>query len=81
MIGLVDQVKLYITTPESVPVTFTVSIPGKNYFYRGIVDPGRVREFTFNGTDYALRNTTDRSKGIIIKAENEKKEMCMVHRT
>ena len=73
MIGLVDQVKLYITTPESVPVTFTVSIPGKNYFYRGIVDPGGVREFTFNGTDYALRNTTDRSKGIIIKAENDKK--------
>ena len=72
MIGVVDQVKLYITTPESVPVTFTVSIPGKDYFYRGIVDPGGVREFVFNGTDYALRNTTDRSKGIIIKAENEK---------
>jgi len=72
MIGLVDQVKLYITTPESVPVTFTVSIPGKDYFYRGIVDPGGVREFVFNGTDYALRNTTDRSKGIIITTENEK---------
>ena len=72
MIGQVDQVKLYITTPESVPVTFTVSIPGKDYYYRGIVDPGGVREFVFNGTDYALRNTTDRSKGIIIKAENEK---------
>ena len=72
LIGVVDQVKLYITTPESVPVTFTVSIPGKNYFYRGIVDPGGVREFVFNGTDYALRNTTDRSKGIIITTENEK---------
>ena len=36
------------------------------------MDPGGVREFTFNGADYALRNTTDRSKGIIIKAENEK---------
>ena len=72
MTGEVDQVMLYITTPESVPVTFTVSIPGKDYFYRGIVDPGGVREFTFNGVDYALRNTTDRSKGIIIKAEQEK---------
>ena len=72
LIGQVE-VKLYITTPESVPVTFTVSIPGENYFYRGIVDPGGVREFTFNGANYALRNTTDRSKGIIIKAENEKK--------
>ena len=72
MIGEVDQVQLYITTPETVPVTFTVSIPGKDYFYRGIVDPGGVREFTFNGANYALRNTTDRSKGIIIKAENEK---------
>ena len=37
------------------------------------MDPGGVREFTFNGVDYALRNTTDRSKGIIIKTENEKK--------
>ena len=53
-------------------MTFTVSIPGENYFYRGIVDPEGVREFTFNGVDYALRNTTDRSKGIIIKTENEK---------
>ena len=69
----VDQVKLHITTPESVPVTFTVSIPGKDYSYRGTVDPGEVREFAFNGTDYALRNTTDHSKGIIIKTENEKK--------
>ena len=54
-------------------MTFTVSIPGMDYFYRGIVDPGGVREFAFNGVDYALRNTTDRSKGIIIKTENEKK--------
>ena len=67
-----DEVKLFITTPETVPVTFTVSIPGKNYFYRGIVNPGGVREFAFNGTNYALRNTTDRSKGIIIKTENER---------
>ena len=36
------------------------------------MDPGGVREFTFSAEDYALRNTTDRSKGIIIKAENEK---------
>ena len=67
-----DEVKLYITTPETVPVTFTVSIPGMGYFNRATVDPGDVREFTFNGADYALRNTTDRSKGIIITTENEK---------
>ena len=68
----VDEVKLYITTPETVPVTFTISIPGMGYFNRATVDPGGVKEFAFNGTDYALRNTTDRSKGIIIKTENEK---------
>ena len=67
-----DEVKLYITTPETDPVIFTISIPGMGYFNQATVDPGEVREFTFNGTDYALRNTTDRSKGIIIKAENEK---------
>ena len=71
-VDAVDEVKLYITTPESVPVTFTISIPGMGYFNRATVDPGEVQEFTFNGADYALRNTTDRSKGIIIKAENEK---------
>ncbi len=67
-----DEVKLYITTPETVPVTFAISIPGLGYFSRATVDPGGVREFTFNGADYALRNTTDRSKGIIITTENEK---------
>ena len=67
-----DEVKLYITTPETIPVTFTISIPGMGYFNRTTVDPGEVREFTFNGRDYALRNTTDRSKGIIIKTENER---------
>ena len=68
----VNEVKLYITTPGSVSVTFTISIPGMGYFNRATVDPGEVREFTFNGADYALRNTTDRSKGIIITTENEK---------
>ena len=67
-----DEVKLYITTPETVPVTFTISIPGMGYFNRATVDPGEVREFTFNGANYALRNTRDRSKGIIIQAKNEK---------
>ena len=71
MIGI-DEVKLYITTPERVPVTFTISIPGMGYFNQATVDPGEVREFTFNGANYALRNTTDRSKGIIIQAKNEK---------
>ena len=67
-----DEAKLYITTPETVPVTFSISIPGMGYFNRATVDPGEVRELTFNGVNYALRNTTDRSKGIIIKTENER---------
>ena len=64
--------KLFITTPESVPVNFTISAPGTGYFHRSTVDPGGVREFTFNGQDYALWSTTDHSKGIIITAENER---------
>ena len=66
------EVKLYITTPETVSVTFTLTIPGMGYFIQATVDPGGVKEFTFNGADYALRNTTDRSKGIIVNAKNEK---------
>ena len=78
MIDIDHQVKLYITTPETVPVTFTISIPGMGYFNRATVDPGGVREFTFNGANYALRNTTDRSKGIIIKAENDREtDLCV----
>ena len=64
--------KLFITTPERAPVNFTISAPGTGYFHRATVDPGGVKEFTFSGQDYALRNTTDRSKGIIITAENER---------
>ena len=66
------EMTLYITTPERFPVTFTISAPGTGYFHRATVDPGGVKEFTFSGEDYALRNTADRSKGIIITVENEK---------
>ena len=67
-----EEVKLYITTPERVPVTFTISAPGTGYFHRATVNPGGVKEFTFSGEEYALRNTDDRSKGIIITVENDK---------
>ena len=67
-----DVGKLYITTPEHVPVTFIISVPGTGYFHRATVDPGEVKEFTFYGEDLVLRNTTDRSKGIIITVENGK---------
>ena len=67
-----ELVTLFITTPERVPVTFTISVPGMRYFDRATVDPGEVKEFAFSAEDYALRNTTDRLKGIIITAENEK---------
>ena len=70
---LQNEVKLYVTTFEHISaVNFTISIPGANYFRRATVDPGGVKEFTFNGEDFALRNTTDRSKGIIITAEDDK---------
>ena len=66
-----EEARLFITTPERVPVTFTISAPGTGYFHRATVDHGGVEEFTFDGQDYALRNTTDRSKGIIITAEGQ----------
>ncbi len=67
-----EEVKLFITTPEQMPVTFTISAPRMGYFRNATVDPGGVKELTFNGANYALRNTTDRSKGFIITTENER---------
>ena len=72
VVPIPDEHVLFITTPERVPVSFTISAPGMGYFDRATVNPGEVKKITFGGTDYALRNTTDRTKGIIIKAENEK---------
>ena len=60
---------MFITTPEHVPVTFTVSAPGNGYFQTATVEPGGVKEFTFSREEFTLRNTTDRSKGIIISAD------------
>ena len=69
---LYKELKLYVTTPESVPVTFTISAPGTGYFHRATVDPGEVKEFTFHDDSYTLQSPTDRSKGIIISTENGK---------
>ena len=69
---LYKELKIYVTTPESVPVNFTISAPGTGYFHRATVDPGEVKEFTFHDDSYAVQSTTDRSKGIIITAENGK---------
>ena len=72
MANRVDEVKVYVTTPKHVPVTFSVNASGMDYFQTAIVYPGGVKEFTFNGLEYALRNTTDRSKGIVISVEDDK---------
>ena len=72
MANRVDEVKVYVTTPEHVPVTFSVNASGMGYFQTATVYPGGVKEFTFNGLEYALRNTTDRSKGIVISVEDDK---------
>ena len=64
---------MFITTPEHVPVNFTISAPGTGYFNRATVGPGGVKEFTFNGWDYTLWSTTDRSKGIVLTVENERR--------
>ena len=68
-----EEGKLYITTPEHVPVTFTISAPGTGYFHRATVDPGEVKEFTFSGEDYALRNTADHLNVFIIAVEKKKR--------
>ena len=67
-----QELKLFITTPESAPVTFTVSDPGTGYFQTATVDPGGVKEFVFTEDDYVLGNATDLIKVFIISVKDER---------
>ena len=67
-----QELKLFITTPESVPVTFTISAPGNGYFQTATVDPGGVKELVFMEDDYILGNATDLIKVFIISVEDER---------
>ena len=67
-----SEVKIYVTTPERVPVTFNISCTGTDFFQTATVDPEDVQEFTFSGQEYVLRTDIDHSKVIIITAENGK---------
>ena len=68
-----SKIKVYVTTPEHVPVTFNISDHGRNFSQTATVAPGGVEVFTFNGEDYELRNTNDRTKAIIVSTDGDKR--------
>ena len=62
---------VYVTTPESQPVSFTISAPGTGYRADGMVQYGEVATFTFASSEYELSNTSDRGKAIIVRAQSD----------
>ena len=58
---------LYVTTAERQPVAFTVSAPGTGYSANGTAQYGEVATFAFDASEYALSNTSDRTKAIIVR--------------
>ena len=63
---------LYVTTSERQPVSFTISAPGTGYSGNGTVQYGEVATYTFNASEYELKNTSDRGKAIIVRAESDR---------
>ena len=62
---------IYVTSPESQPVSFTISAPGTGYRADGMVQCGEVANFTFESSEYELSSTSDRGKAIIVRAESD----------
>ena len=61
---------LYVTTAERQPVAFTVSAPGTGYSANGTAQYGEVATFAFDASEYALSNTSDRTKAIIVRTDS-----------
>ena len=64
---------LYVTTPKRQPVSFTINAPGTGYSANGTVRYGEVATFTFDRSEYELKNTTDRGKAIVVRSEADGK--------
>ena len=62
---------LYVTTPDRQLVSFTVSAPGMGYSANGTVQYGEVATFAFDYSEYALQNTADRGKGVIVRTASD----------
>ena len=62
---------VFVTTPEDNPVSFTISSQFEE-FYEGVAMPNNVTSFHFEQS-FALVNTIDRGKAIIVKAEGDHK--------
>ena len=63
---------IFVTAADDEQVNFNVSAPGMGFHTTSNVGPGEVKIFSFDAS-YTLTSTTDRSKGIIVTAEGDKK--------
>ena len=65
-----ESLQFFVSTPESSPVSFSVSATGYNF--RGTATNHSTTVVTMP-TSYEVRDSTQRNKGIYVKAEGEKK--------
>ena len=63
---------IFVTAAGNERVSFNVTAPGTGFHNASSVGPGEVKSFSFDAS-YALTSTTDRSKGIVVTAEGDKK--------
>ena len=63
---------IFLTAADNERVNFNVSAPGMGFHTASNVGPGEVKNVSFDAS-YTLTSTTDRSKGIIVTAEGNKK--------
>ena len=63
---------VFVTTPEDNPVSFTISSQFEEFYEEGVTMPNNVTSFHFEQS-FALVNTTDRGKAIIVKAQGDHK--------
>ena len=63
---------VFVTTPEDNPVSFTISSQFEEFYFEGVAMPDQVTSFYFEQS-FALVNTIERGKAIIVKAQGDHK--------
>ena len=71
-VDFIPTFTVFVTTPEDNPVSFTISSQFEEFYEEGVAMPNNVTSIHFNQS-FALVNTTDRGKAIIVKAQGDHK--------
>ena len=70
--GYAPTLSLYVTSAENESVSFSVKNSALGYYTSHTAQPGMITSITFDSR-YMITSTTDRSKGIIVSAEGNRK--------